>query len=888
MKLSRFSVIATFALLAAAFIGGCSDDDEIDNRDRDYGYIQFKLYKEASYEAAPQGRAVKQQLDYLSEATKIKVSLSYGETTIAQTLLLSAADKQAAEFGMRSDKLRLLAGIYRITAFSLYDAADQLIYNGSPDSSAEIEVVAGGLTVHDLTANVVPRGSVRFTLKKDLSAFEHIPSRAANREYTFDEIKYADVTVAEVLASGNTANPTRFEKLPVEFSIHFDEDNEANGTPGYQTSSLTCDTLLSLPAGDYRIIAYETYDTNKSLLETQRNPNSSDFRIDDNKTQHVDVKITLYEADEYLKDYYALYEIWKALDGPNWSYQGENYPAGQNWNFNKDPDLWGDQPGVFLHSNGRVASISISDFGFGGHVPAAIGQLSELISLDLGTHNDNYLIHEDPQPSGEKLSRAERNKRYLQTIHPATQFSEPIARALKEHDIAIPEIALYEHHTEDELIDRTTGGQRTIRPHDTTHGVISNRLEYIDEAIGNLKRLETLYIANSTIGSLPEALSQLESCTDFELYNCPNVTKFPIEITRMPALIQINISNNRQWSSEELYAGLDALARADASKEKPTLQVLYCNENNLHELPESFKGMKSLHFLDLTDNKLEKLNPLGKDINLASIYLDHNMLTSIPCDENGYFCGFEALETFSATHNQFTKLPDIFNARNLYKIETIDFSYNHIDGCENEGNGYRGVYVSTLTLSNNPELTKYPKALTESNSAISYINLRGCSIDEIPKGSFDHKYAYMLTALDLSYNKLSELPNDLTALKLPYLYGVELSYNMFSTFPYNPLDCSNLTVYSIRGQRDANGKRCLRTWPTGIYQHKGLRALYIGSNDLRKIDDTISTICYYLDISDNPNITFDASDICYAWKSGVYILIYDKTQNILNCEEMLK
>ena len=97
-----------------------------------------------------------------------------------------------------------------------------------------------------------------------------------------------------------------------------------------------------------------------------------------------------------------------------------------------------------------------------------------------------------------------------------------------------------------------------------------------------------------------------------------------------------------------------------------------------------------------------------------------------------------------------------------------------------------------------------------------------------------------------------------------------------------------MTVFAIRSQRDANGARCLREWPTGIYQHVGLRGFYIGSNDLRAIDDTISTLCYYLDISDNPNIIFDASDICYAWQVGAYILIYDKWQNITNCDLMLE
>ena len=145
-----------------------------------------------------------------------------------------------------------------------------------------------------------------------------------------------------------------------------------------------------------------------------------------------------------------------------------------------------------------------------------------------------------------------------------------------------------------------------------------------------------------------------------------------------------------------------------------------------------------------------------------------------------------------------------------------------------------------------------------------------------------------MTSIDLSYNKLKELPREMHAGNLPYLYGVELSFNCFEHFPFEPLDSFYLTVYGIRSQRNSKGERCLREWPQGIFNHTGLRGLYIGSNDLRKVDDTISTLIYYLDISDNPNIIFDASDICYAWQAGVYFLIYDKSQTILNCDQMLE
>ncbi len=386
MKILRFTIIALFVSLFCGLFSGCTEEEMADNRERDYGYIQFKLYKEASYDdmvagSTPATRAVTERLDYLSQASKVKVTLEYGETTIAQTLPVSAAGKEEAEFGMRSDKLKLLVGEYKVKLFSLYDANDELLYNGA-DENPSIVIVEGGLTVHDLLVDVTPRGKVKFTLTKDMDFKDTPVTKAPNREYTFDEIKTFTITVQ----NKETFERTTFEKLEGEFSIHFDDDEN---TFGYQTSTIACDSLISLPAGDYEVYSYQTYDSNKLLLETNSRPKKSEFTVVDNKTTEAKPQITLYESDEYIKDGYALYEIWKALDGPNWYGAGEADVQGSNWDFNKDPDLWCDQPGVQIHANGRVARISIGDFGFRGHVPAAIGQLTELVELYLGTHNDN-------------------------------------------------------------------------------------------------------------------------------------------------------------------------------------------------------------------------------------------------------------------------------------------------------------------------------------------------------------------------------------------------------------------------------------------------------------------------------------------------------------------
>lgn len=857
------------ALCSLLYLGGCSKVEEPDNRDLAYGHVQFKLYKEASY---PGTKA--DQLEYLGDVAKIKVTLRYGENLISQTMVASAANDEAAEFGLRSDKFKLLAGDYRVLTFVLYDKLDNVVYEGVPSTSHEsFTVVAGGLVQHDLLASTVERGKVKFSLVKDLSDFTDTPdTKAAVRSYTFDEISFVTISVR----TGNTS--TEFEMLPTDFAIHFDETDDQED--GYRTSSFVCDTLLSLRAGNYAIQSYSLFDESRKLLETNDDLDAS-FVVEDNKVTEAAVPVKLHEADEYIKDYYALYEIWKSLHGPEWRYVGEDYPAGCNWDFNKDPDLWGDQPGVSLHSNGRVALVNISGFGFYGDMSPALGQLTELVELYLGTHNDSNLLHYDPTiaPGQGTARRMERHKEYLAAMHPATQMAEPIARALAENGIVIPETAMYATMQEADIIDGVTGRMR-IQPMDLNHGKLCNGLTSLPAEIGKLTKLEQLFIANGALTELPAEMANLVSCTDLELYNCPLMKKFPMVLAKMPELVTLQVANNRQWEADDLLEGLKALATGPSAEK---LQLLYFNQNSLEVIPKEIRNMKKLGLLDFASNKIHTIEEAwGTDIKPVQLYLDNNQLTSFPVDENGVFCFMDDAETFSVRNNKFTEFPDIFDAKSMYTINSIDFSYNEISGFQN-GENFKGLKVNTLTLANNAPMTRYPIEIAKSNSTVAYVNVRGCNISEIPDGSFEYENSIYLTSLDLSYNDLDDLPWDLHAGNLPYLYGVELSYNKFKEFPWEPLDSQYLTVFAIRGQRDDDGARCLADWPEGIYQHRGLRGFYIGSNNLGKIEDTISTICYYLDISDNPEIIFDASDVCYAIQAGAYILIYDQTQDIRNC-----
>lgn len=876
--------VILFMLAGIFALSGCAKVNEPDYYEHDYGYVQFKLYKEASYEGT---KAAEGQLEYLKDVTKVRVTLKFGDNLISQTLVMSASTDESAEYGLRSDKLKLLAGNYELINYSLYDKVDDVVYEETPSEDAGFEVVPGGLSVHDLVADVVPRGKVRFTLVKDMSSFEGNPfTKAASREYTFDEIGYISIDVRS-----EEGVKTTFDRLPADFSVHFNEKDDKED--GYQTSSLVCDTLLVLKAGEYDVESYAVYDSGKNLLETNTRVNAS-FSVEDNKTAEADVPVALRESDEYIKDYYALKVIWEALDGENWYYRGDEWPVGSNWDFNKDVDLWGDQPGVKLHDNGRVALISLSGFGICGHMPDAIGQFTELVELYIGNHNetnkqDGVKLHDDPTVrfGMSNSNRMERHKEYLRRTHTLTQFSEPVARGLMEHGISIPEIALYETMTEEQIIDKKTGDMRIKPMEDILPGVLTNGLKSLPESVGKLKKLETFFIANGEITELPSAMRNLTSVTDFEIYNCPDMESFPTVIAEMPNLTSVNLSANPQW--EDVDEGLRTLASGPAGE---SIQILYMNECSLTVLPKEINNMKKLGLLSVASNKISKIESAYPDVAFVQLYLDNNQISEFPhyVSEDGkkLFFRIEDVETFSCSYNKLTKFPNIFDADALYVIPSVDFSYNDIDGFEGVEDGtFQGVYIQTLSMANNPRLGKYPKCLADSKSKVDYIILRGCGIDEIPDGSFTGENVKYLMSLDLSYNHLTDVPREFHAAHMPYFYGIDLSYNRFSHFPFEPFDCASLTMYAIRGQRNEKGERCLKEWPTGVYNHTGLRALYMGSNDLGKIEDTISYLIYYLDISDNPNIVFDASDICYNWMNGSYFLLYDKTQDIRGCEAML-
>lgn len=848
-KLLLFSLIS---LLVA-----CTDDNE--NLQGGNGYVQFKLYKSASYEKSETSRAGDNRVDYLNDAKKVKILLTSEDFSFSQTLSLNAYNDENAEYGLRSEKLELIPREYTVSGFYLYGKTEEQIFAGIPSEKTTFTIVSGGLVVQDLLVDAIGRGLVKFELIKNIQA-----SRGASdsEPYPFSDINKVDIKIQNM----DTKKTQEFKSLKVTYVEDFDDRGI-----GYRTSVGRIDTLVTAEAGNYKILSYAAY--NRTELLQYFNDEvlgEATFTVTDNKQTDAKVPVTIMETAANIKDYYNLRTLWEELGGPNWSYVGESYPKGTNWDFeNKDVDMWGNQPGVSLDKNGRVIGLSIGDFNPTGVVPDVIGEFTELQSLALGTHNDKLRPGENPLAD----LKGGLTPAVLEKLRSDYMDNFALRDSRQDWDVQMQRCMV-------------ESGQPAIKksivqPKDVIHGDMTNGITGISEAIGNLSKLEILYIANSPITSLPESLGDLESCTDLEIYNCPGLKAFPLQLARMKNLTQLNMAMNPQLAAA-FPEGIRQIADGEAGK---SLQILYLGYNNIESLPENVSKMKKLGKIDLIYNKLEKLPAFGKDVNLVQGTFDFNKIDEIKTikatDGKEYFCGMDDVESLSFSHNELTEFPDIFDASSIYIMASVNFSYNKIKKVDTK----KGINVNELSLAGN-ELTEFPGALFEHNSPLTVLNLSGNKINKFTNEHLKGDKVYMMTSLDLSNNRLEKLPDALDGSKMPHLYGIDISGNQFSAFPWGLANISYLNTLIMRNQRDNDGNRVYKEWPTNIGNHKGLRALLLGGNDIGKVPETerLSYLINTLDVSDNPSIVLNVSSVCPYIKAGMYLLIYDTTQDIRGCD----
>ena len=887
MKIFSKALLLLLVSLLTFAATSCSDD-ETEGWDGTYGYVQFKLSKKVSSRATR--AAALDKLEKLDDAKKIKVVMEHNGTTVSQTLVLNSYNAENAEYGLSSEKLQLASGTYTIIGFYLYDAVDEELLASSAGET--FTVVGGGMTVQDLTVQTVERGKVKFNLVKEWEK-----TRVANQEYLFSNIRLVDISVTNLFTRETVTFPN--------VKVTYEEDSKENQNPDnaddkyMDIGKAYCDSTVWLPAGTYQVTSYTTYGKTgavKTKYETQPVKGEA-FVVEDNQlNDSAKVPILLSKTAEYIKDYEALKAIWESLDGKDWNFYGDATFKGANWNFNKELDMWGDQPGVTLNSNGRVTGLVLAGFGAKGIVPDAIGQLTELQVLNLGSHDEKIGANIFTDYDANNLTAAK--KKEMRHDY-ENKFLKYDPRAF------MSEMIIESVNSDKNLKHGMTRIKKDSRINlkDAQIGTMTNQITGVSKAIYRLTKLQQFYIGNSPVTSgevcakfynaddatygkfasefTDAAWDNMTNLTDMELYNCPKITRLPEFYYGLPAMQALNLARCKGISAAQLRDDWERLATEKTGK---TLQILYLSYNNLEEFPSSssLSKMTNLGLLDLAYNNIKKVHPFGKEITLSSLYLNNNQIEEIPAD----LCGFtDDVETLTFAHNKLKKIPNIFDASSVRVMGSVDFSYNDITGVDTSNGTYKGINASTVSLSYN-KIEKFPSELFTAGSPITSIDLSGNQMRTIPKGSIKGKNAYLLQVIDLRFNKLTSLSDDFRSTTLPYITNMDVSYNCFSEVPTQPLNSANLRAFAINHQRDANDNRCLRTWPTGITSCPSLIQFQIGSNDIRKVEEKLTYHLYIVNIKDNPNISIDVTSVCPYIKAGAYRLFYDKTQDIRGCDAL--
>jgi Leucine-rich repeat (LRR) protein len=304
---------------------------------------------------------------------------------------------------------------------------------------------------------------------------------------------------------------------------------------------------------------------------------------------------------------------------------------------------------------------------------------------------------------------------------------------------------------------------------------------------------------------------------------------------------------------------------------------------------------ENLVCLDLSNNKLEELpKNIGKFYKLTKLDISHNNLTSLPetiGDIRRYLAGtLDSLHELNAAYNTLKELPD--NISMLYKLTRLNLASNNLKQLpETIGNMHE---LTHLNLSGNI-LTRLPNSITALHK-LAYLNIKKTANATIqvpqPENTLHgtntaylenptltvHDFAVgsgttKLGLLDQYYNKSTDTL-DLAGLGLE-----KIDMGVF-TYINSQLPLGKLKTIDLR-------YNYLTSIPDDINALKNVETILLAGNQLTTLPDTIGALSddaiggtpklEFLDISNNPLTKLPSSLI----KLNNAIIRMDRTPNEL-------
>lgn len=220
----------------------------------------------------------------------------------------------------------------------------------------------------------------------------------------------------------------------------------------------------------------------------------------------------------------------------------------------------------------------------------------------------------------------------------------------------------------------------------------------ISERLGDLKKLEELYLSNNGLESLPASIGNLKELKVFEIQH-NNIRMLPKGITQLQNLERFAADGNALEKLPEKIGDLK------------NLTVFTLNQNKIEELPASITKLYKLKELNLIGNDLNELpKNIGALKNLELIPLGMNFLEELPTS----FTKLVKLQELHLSNNVLKRLPgDLGTLKNLQEIQIGNHERPYISDYTSR----RGYFNDTTRLARGENRIKeLPESISDLNN----------------------------------------------------------------------------------------------------------------------------------------------------------------------------
>ncbi|XP_052485378.1 receptor kinase-like protein Xa21 [Gossypium raimondii] len=268
-------------------------------------------------------------------------------------------------------------------------------------------------------------------------------------------------------------------------------------------------------------------------------------------------------------------------------YLASNHLVGSNFLFDSNPFISGELPRVVGNVSSSLEEFSAYSCNIRGSIPNEIGNLSHLISIDLG---GNKLIGQIPTTIGglEELQSLSLKDNKLEGSIPSQlcHLNKLAFLFLTNNKLSGP-------------IPACLGDLTSLRQLFLDSNKFSSS---IPSTLTRLNYLLILYLSsNSLSGPLPTDIGKWKVLTSLDLSNNQFSGDIPTGVADLKDLTHFSLSNNRIMGS--IPESFDELL---------SLEFLDLSRNNLSgEIPKSLKKLRYLKYFNVSFNRLEGKIPEG-------------------------------------------------------------------------------------------------------------------------------------------------------------------------------------------------------------------------------------------------------------------------------------